>query len=115
MNFALMCLLVQNILLGKRVFKILKEPGRGGGGRIKEKIVSMFYVFYSFSTDYQLVVDARVTLMVRLSTAPAGAVGTQEVLWPPRHQLTLPLHGMNMLFEDVTVAINHHNKQDADR
>jgi hypothetical protein len=53
--------------------------------------------------------------MVRLTTAAAGAVGTQEVLWPPRHQLTLPLHGMNMLFEDVTVAINHHNKQDADR
>jgi hypothetical protein len=84
---------------------------------MKEKfyLLLFFYDFHSFSTDYQLVVNARVSLMVRLTTAAAGAVGTQEVLWSPRHQLILPLHGMNMLFEDVTVAINHHNKQDADR
>jgi hypothetical protein len=75
-----------------------------------------FFVFYcSFSTDYQFLVDARVLVTVRRTTAAAGAAGTQELLWPPRHELTLPLHGMNMLFQDVTVAINHHNKQDADR
>jgi hypothetical protein len=71
--------------------------------------------FCSFSTDYQLVVDARVLVTVRRTDAAAGNVGTQEQLWPPRHQLTLPLNGMNMLFQDITVAINHHNKQDADR
>ncbi len=90
----------------------------GGGGRQEQiKILTLvFFVFYcSFSTDYQFLVDARVLVTVRRTTAAAGAAGTQELLWPPRHELTLPLHGMNMLFQDVTVAINHHNKQDADR
>ena len=45
----------------------------------------------------------------------AGAVARQEQLWPSRHQLTLPLNGLNMLFQDVLVAVNHHNKLDADR
>lgn len=79
-------------------------------------ILTLVFCFYcSFSTDYQFLVDARVLVTVRRTTAAAGAAGTQELLWPPRHELTLPLHGMNMLFQDVTVAINHHNKQDADR
>lgn len=82
----------------------------------KACILTLVFCFYcSFSTDYQFLVDARVLVTVRRTTAAAGAAGTQELLWPPRHELTLPLHGMNMLFQDVTVAINHHNKQDADR
>jgi hypothetical protein len=37
------------------------------------------------------------------------------LLYPPRHQMTLPLNGLNMLFSDYIVAVNHHTKLDSDR
>ena len=71
-------------------------------------------LFYSFSSDASLVLEARVLVTIR-QEGLAGAVARQEQLWPSRHQLTLPLNGLNMLFQDVLVAVNHHNKLDADR
>jgi len=55
-------------------------------------------------------VDAQVVLTVN-----SGAVDSKEVLYPKRHQLTLPLNSLNMLFGDCTVAFNHHSRLDCDR
>ena len=67
---------------------------------------------FSFATDYQMVVDAAVLLTVEDT---ATQIETIELLSPARHELTLPLNGMNVLFEDCTVAVNHHTKLDVDR
>ena len=66
--------------------------------------------------------DATVLLTVEQVAAGAAAAAlavppatTQELLYPPRHQMTLPLNGLNMLFSDYIVAVNHHTKLDSDR
>jgi hypothetical protein len=108
------CVVVKGRCKDRR--RLRRAAAAAAAARTNKDFNTGFFVFYcSFSTDYQFLVDARVLVTVRRTTAAAGAAGTQELLWPPRHELTLPLHGMNMLFQDVTVAINHHNKQDADR
>jgi len=68
------------------------------------------------------VLDATVLLTVEQVAAGAAAAAlavppatTQELLYPPRHQMTLPLNGLNMLFSDYIVAVNHHTKLDSDR
>lgn len=60
-------------------------------------------------------VDAIILLKVQPANAVGNANRTDELLYPARHQMTLPLNGLNMLFTDYTVAINHHTKIDSDR
>jgi len=76
-----------------------------------------FYSFFSFSSEYQLVCNATILLTVQPTAAPAAgrAQESQELLYPARHELTLPLNGLNMLFSDYIVAVNHHTKLDSDR
>jgi hypothetical protein len=65
-----------------------------------------------------MVVDATVVLTVqRVGAAADGAEypENEESLYPTRHQMTLPLNGMNMIFSDCVVAFNHHTKLDSDR
>jgi len=69
----------------------------------------MFFCF-SFSSDYQMVIDAQVVLTVKLAE-----VETQELLHPPRHQITLPLSGMNFIFEEPEVAYNQTTKSTSDK
>ncbi len=113
-----LCVCVVVVVKGRckdRQRRRLRRQAAAAARTNKDCILTVVFCFYcSFSTHCQFLVDARVLVTVRATTAAAGAAGTQELLWPPRHELTLPLHGMNMLFQDVTVAINHHNKQDAD-
>jgi hypothetical protein len=73
------------------------------------------FVFSSFSSEHQLVVDATILLTVQPTTAAGNAEETEEALYPARHQMTLPLHGLNVLFSDCIVAFNHHTKLDSDR
>ena len=86
-----------------------------GGYPLPKKIPNSFS--FSFSTEYQLVVDAIILVTVQETVNPIGGnVGeAQELLYPARHQMTLPLNGLNMLFSDYTVAVNHHTKLDSDR
>ena len=65
-----------------------------------------------------MVVDATIVMTVqRVAAADDGAEQpeTEESLYPARHQMTLPLNGLNMLFSDCVVAFNHHTKLDSDR
>jgi len=61
------------------------------------------------------VVDATILLTVQPIAAVGNAQETEESLYPARHQMTLPLHGLNVLFSDCIVAFNHHTKLDSDR
>ena len=75
----------------------------------------VFFTFYflfshSFLTDYQMVVDAQVVVTVNTSGADV-----KEILYPLRHQITLPLNALNMLFEDCSVAFNNNTRLDCDR
>jgi hypothetical protein len=51
-----------------------------------------------------------------LSTqAPGSNNVVPETLTPARHQISLPLNGLNILFDNCTTAFNFHNKLDTDR
>jgi hypothetical protein len=53
---------------------------------------------------------------VRQLTAGEGANEThEEKLFPQRHAVTLPLNGLNCMFEDYNVSFNHHTKLESDR
>jgi hypothetical protein len=41
--------------------------------------------------------------------------GFTEVLYPPRHKMTLPINSLNNYFQQCEVAFNHHTKLDCDR
>lgn len=60
-------------------------------------------------------VDATILLTVQPVLANGNAQETEELLFPERHQITLPLNGLNMLFSDYITAVNHHTKLDSDR
>lgn len=57
-----------------------------------------------------MVLDAQIKL-----TLMNNLLQTEEVLYPDRHQITLPINGLNILFDDCTVAFNHHTKLSSDR
>jgi len=93
------------------------EREKGGGGQKKGGLLMYFFsLCVSFNSEFQLVMDARILLTVQEVQA-AGVLGqeVQELLHPKRHQITLPLNGLNMLFSDYMVAVNHHTKLDSDR
>jgi hypothetical protein len=80
--------------------------------------ISWFFLYFSFSPDHQLVIDAQIIVsFVEINDAgvPLTATVTEELLYPLRHDISLPLNGLNMLFDDCTVAFNHHCKVDSDR
>lgn len=72
-----------------------------------------FFSSCSFLTDYQLVLDARIQVSYADTRTP-NTVET-EMLHPNRHQMTLPINGLNNYFRDCEVAFNHHTKLDTDR
>ena len=72
-------------------------------------------VCLSFASDCHLVVDATVLLSVQPTTSVGQDDITQEVLYPARHQMTLPLNQLNFMFNDFSVAANHHTRLDSDR
>jgi len=72
--------------------------------------------FFSFMTDYQLEVEGRIIVTCRQITAGQGVnEEIEERLYPPRHKITLPLNGLNVLFDDISVIFNHHTKVESDR
>ena len=82
-------------------------------------IMMMMYLFLvcvcSFAPDCHLVVDARVMLSVQPIASTGQDNITQEVLYPARHQMTLPLNQLNFMFNDFSVSANHHTRLDSDR
>lgn len=60
-----------------------------------------------------MVIDAAIT--VTLSKVGTSDAKLTESLSPPRHQITLPLNGINNYFESCEIALNHHTKLDCDR
>lgn len=69
--------------------------------------------FTSFLTDYQLVADC--SIQVEQQPPAAGAEAVNELLWPARHRITLPVNGLNILFKDFSTHFNHHTPLDTDR
>jgi hypothetical protein len=59
-----------------------------------------------------MVLDAQIILTVRRKNNVATS---KEMLYPPRHQITLPLNNLNFLFENITVAFNQTNKYSSDK
>lgn len=86
-------------------------PGRLEKGNLEEK--GSFFVF-SFHGDYQMVMDAQVVLSVVPTTNPAEAP-TLELLYPPRHEITLPLNNLNFIFEDIQTSFNQTTKLTSDK
>ena len=66
----------------------------------------------SFFTDYQLVVDACV--QVTYTPLPNSPAKT-ETLYPQRHAITLPLNGLNFIFDSCEVTVNHNTKLETNR
>jgi len=63
--------------------------------------------------EYQLVMDAQILVTYRRDDQPNEDV--VEVLHPERHHLSLPVNGLNCLFQDISVSFNQHTKLDSDR
>jgi hypothetical protein len=72
---------------------------------------SQIVPFFSFNSDYQMVIDAQVVLTVE---GPDGEP-VQELLYPPRHQITLPLNNLNFIFESCEVSFNQTTKLTSDK
>ena len=70
----------------------------------------MFY--FSFPTEFQFVADAIVTVTIQV---PDVELQQREALFPERHKMTLPLNGLNMIFNSCNTAFNFHTKLDSDR
>lgn len=60
-------------------------------------------------------VDATVVLSVQPITSTGQDDITQEVLYPARHQMTLPLNQLNFMFNEFSMSANHHTRLDSDR
>jgi hypothetical protein len=59
-----------------------------------------------------MVVDAQVVVSVR----DAGAQEPRnEILYPTRHRITLPLNGLNFIFDNSTCTFNQTNQLAADK
>ena len=69
-------------------------------------------LFFSFNSDYQMVIDAQIVVA---SSTEAGGAQANELLYPPRHQITLPLNNLNILFENIETAFNQTTKLSADK
>jgi hypothetical protein len=68
-------------------------------------------LFFSFNSDYQMVIDAQVVLTVEGPDEDP----VQELLYPPRHQITLPLNNLNFIFESCEVSFNQTTKLTSDK
>ena len=71
---------------------------------------------FSFSPDVHMVVDCSVIVTVQ----PTAKIATeedkvQELLYPARHNITLPLNGLNILFNACETAFNHTTQIATDR
>ncbi len=58
-----------------------------------------------------MVIDAQVVLTVEGPDADP----VQELLYPPRHQITLPLNNLNFIFESCEVSFNQTTKLTSDK
>jgi len=58
-----------------------------------------------------MVLDAQVVVTVTRD----GAAPAEELLYPPRHQITLPLNNLNFIFNNIEVAFNQTSKLSADK
>lgn len=67
----------------------------------------------SFQSDLHMVIDASIQVTHHLATDVADT--TVETLYPPRHKITLPLNGINNVFEHCETSFNYHTKLDCDR
>ena len=77
---------------------------------------SFIYTLFSFSPDVHMVVDCSVIVTVQ----PTAKIATeedkvQELLYPARHNITLPLNGLNILFNACETAFNHTTQITTDR
>jgi len=63
-----------------------------------------------------MVADCQIILSVR-QRGLLGALGeeTRETLYPPRHNITLPLNNLNFLFEKVTTSFNQTTELTSDK
>ena len=64
-----------------------------------------------------MVIDAQVVVSYTAAAAAADAapVVHQELLYPPRHRITLPLNNLNFIFDNIEVAFNQTSKWTADK
>jgi hypothetical protein len=81
----------------------------------KNNLLTMFFLFFSFQSDSQMIIDAAITVSYRAANAADEVVATREALYPARHRMTLPLNGINNIFQNCEVAFNFHTKLDCDR
>ena len=89
---------------------VLFFPRRG------ELFRSFIHTLFSFSPDVHMVVDCSVIVTVQ----PTAKIATeedkvQELLYPARHNITLPLNGLNILFNACETAFNHTTQIATDR
>ena len=68
----------------------------------------------SFLSDVHMVVDATIKVYFHRDTTPEN-IEAEEQLYPKRHQITLPLNSLNMLFQHCETSFNHSTKLDTDR
>jgi hypothetical protein len=69
----------------------------------------------SFNSDYQMVIDAQAIVSFTEVVAAGAPPVQRELLYPPRHQITLPLNNMNFMFDNIEVAFNQTSKLTADK
>ena len=65
-----------------------------------------------------MVIDAQVVVSYTAAAAADAAAAPavhQELLYPPRHRITLPLNNLNFIFDNIEVAFNQTSKWTADK
>jgi hypothetical protein len=70
---------------------------------------------FSFLSDYQMVLDCQIFVLVKEKDAGAAIAATRECLFPAYHNLTLPLNNLNFLFEKCTTSFNQTTELTSDK
>ena len=87
-------------------------PGVSDSGPISPALPYLY--FFSFAPDVHMVVDCSVIVTVQPTNGTADDK-VEELLFPDRHNVTLPLNGLNILFNTCETAFNHTTQIAPDR
>jgi hypothetical protein len=61
-----------------------------------------------------MVIDCQILVSVKEKGVPAAPT-VKQTLYPPHHQITLPLNNLNFIFERCTVAFNQTSELTSDK
>lgn len=107
-------LILQNNISLKFLQKLIILQGVHTKFVLNSKRIYNMYLYYSFMSDCHMVIDASIKVTFHQKDV-TPVVNQEELLYPDRHAITLPLNSLNILFNNCETSFNHTTKLEADR